>query len=547
MCICVCQTRGDNLQVCCDHGMNQLQRNFELYPKTVEGSPKPDLHNDDEMKRWPTRSEIAEEVRSLSRISGPVALMGLLLFLRGMISMQFLGYLGDLQLAGGSLAIGFANITGYSVISGLAMGMEPICGQAYGANQWKVLGLCLQKTILILLCAAVPIGLFWLNIENILLWCGQDESITKMAGTYILYSLPDLIAQCFLHPLRIYLRTQNTTLPLTVSAAMALILHGPINFLLVVYFKLSIRGVALAAVWSNFNIVICLICYILLSGIYKKSLPRPTRKCLQEWASFLNLAIPSCASVCLEWWWYEFMILLCGLLVNPQAKVASMGILIQTTSLLYIFPSSLGLGVSTRVGNELGANRPFKARTATTVGIGCAVLLSLFALSFTLIVRDAWGLLFSRDEEILSLVSAALPIVGLCEVGNWPQTTGCGVLRGSARPTIGANINLSSFYLVGTPVALVFCFVIKFEFVGLWMGMLAAQASCVTLMFIALLRTDWKMQAERAKQLTSSAGGKPAEKQVEEPKCEEEDAFVCAEDVPSQETEAQPLLAVVTE
>jgi multidrug resistance protein, MATE family len=43
--------------------------------------------------------------------------------------------------------------------------------------------------------------------------------------------------------------------------------------------------------------------------------------------------------------------------------------------------------------------------------------------------------------------------LGMCELGNCPQTTGCGVLRGSARPKIGANVNLGSFYVVGMPVA----------------------------------------------------------------------------------------------
>lgn len=61
----------------------------------------------------------------LGTISLPVIVTGLLLYLRSLISMQFLGFLGELELAGGSLSIGFANITGYSVISGLAMGMEP--------------------------------------------------------------------------------------------------------------------------------------------------------------------------------------------------------------------------------------------------------------------------------------------------------------------------------------------------------------------------------------------------------------------------------------
>eukprot|EP00249_Psilotum_nudum_P033260 c49998_g1_i1 orf=1-351(-) len=117
-----------------------------------------------------------------------MVLSGLLLYARGIISMLFLGRLGKLELAGGALSIGFANITGYSVLSGLAMGMEPICGQAYGAKQWKVLGLTMQKTIVILMCASVPIAALWINMKRILLWCGQDEGVTSMASDYIIFS-----------------------------------------------------------------------------------------------------------------------------------------------------------------------------------------------------------------------------------------------------------------------------------------------------------------------------------------------------------------------
>jgi MATE family multidrug resistance protein len=54
---------------------------------------------------------------------------------------------------------------------------------------------------------------------------------------------------------------------------------------------------------------------------------------------------------------------------------------------------------------------------------------------------------------MVRLASAAMPMVGLCELGNSPQTTGCGVLRGTARLAVGARINRLSFDLVCTPVA----------------------------------------------------------------------------------------------
>ncbi|KAK2994838.1 hypothetical protein RJ640_018820 [Escallonia rubra] len=433
-----------------------------------------------------------------------MVLTGLILYSRSMISMLFLGRLGELSLAGGALAIGFANITGYSILSGLAMGMEPICGQAFGARRFKLLGLTLQKAVLLLLLTSIPISFLWCNVKKILLFCGQKDDIASKAQSYILFSLPDLFSLSLLHPLRIYLRTQCMTLPLTYCASLAVLLHIPINYFLVSVLNLGIKGVALSGVWTNFNLVGSLIAYILVSGAYKKTWSGISLECLKGWKSLLDLAVPSCISVCLEWWCYEIMILSCGLFLNPQATVASMGILIQTTSLIYIFPSSLSFGVSTRIGNELGANSPKKAKVAAIVGISSSFILGFFALCFAIMVRNVWASMFTRDKEIIALTSTVLPIIGLCELGNCPQTTGCGVLRGTARPKMGANINLGCFYLVGMPVAICLALYLGYDFKGLWLGLLAAQGSCVVTMMAALAWTDWDHQAERAKELTGT-------------------------------------------
>ena len=443
------------------------------------------------------------EAISISQIALPMILTGLLLYCRSIISMLFLGHLGELSLAGGALGISFANVTGYSIISGLTMGMESICGQAFGARRYSLLGFSLQRTILLLLLTSLPICFLWLNMESILLLCGQDEHIAKEAQIYLKYSLPDLFAQSLLFPLRVYLRTQSITLPVTFCAAISILFHIPINYFLVSHLELGIKGVALSGVWTSFNLVGLLIMYIAISGVYERTWEGISMECFKEWKTLLNLAVPSCISLCLEWWWYEIMVLLCGLLQNPKATVASMGILIQTTALIYIFPSSLSFSLSTRVGNELGANQPKKAKWAAIIGLACSFMLGFSALMFAVMVRNVWASMFTQDKEIITLTSMVLPIIGLCELGNCPQTTGCGVLRGMARPRFGANINLGSFYLVGAPVALWLGFYAGFDFEGLWLGLLAAQASCVVIMLVVLYRMDWEVEAQRATQLTS--------------------------------------------
>ncbi|KAK9678549.1 hypothetical protein RND81_11G218700 [Saponaria officinalis] len=449
--------------------------------------------------------QVVTEVRELYHIAFPLIISSLLTYGKSTISLAFMGHLGKEALAGGSLAISFANITGYSVLSGLAMGMDAISSQAFGAKQWTLMGQTLQRTIIILLLCCLPISVLWLNIKPIFILVGQDPSICTVAETYITYCLPDLVLMSLTSPLKIYLRSQQVTHPLMLSAAVGLLFHFPVNYLMVTCLGLGIRGVAIATWIMDLNILLIMILYILVTKTHKKTWQGWSMECFKGWSIILSLAIPSCISVCLEWWWYELMIVLSGLLPNAADKVATMGILIQATSLVYIFPSSLSLAVSTRVGNELGGGQPTKAKTSSNISISCAIATSILALSFSVTFRNIWGRAFTSDEAIIALTASTMPVLGLCELGNCPQTTMCGVLRGSARPKLGANINLGSFYGVGLPIAILMGFYLKMGLFGLWVGLLAAQAACSIFMAVMLMTTDWAFEAQRAKELTGCA------------------------------------------
>ncbi|CAF2131954.1 unnamed protein product [Brassica napus] len=472
-----------------------------LSTKTFEHPTKQSLRHCENI-RSPVMSEAVTEAKSLFTLAFPIAVTALVLYLRSAVSMFFLGRLGDLELAAGSLAIAFANITGYSVLSGLALGMEPLCSQAFGAHRYKLLSLTLHRTVVFLLVCCVPISVLWLNVGKISVYLHQDPDIAQLAQTYLIFSLPDLITNTLLHPIRIYLRAQGIIHPVTLASLSGAVFHLPANVFLVSYLRLGLTGVAVASSVTNLFVVAFLICYVRASGLHVPTWTDPTRDCFRGWAPLLRLAGPSCVSVCLEWWWYEIMIVLCGLLVNPRSTVAAMGVLIQTTSFLYVFPSSLSFAVSTRVGNELGANRPKTAKISATVAVVFAAVTGITAAAFAYSVRNAWGMVFSKDDEILRLTAAALPILGLCEIGNCPQTVGCGVVRGTARPSTAANVNLGAFYLVGMPVAVGLGFWAGVGFNGLWLGLLAAQISCAGLMMYVVGTTDWEAEAKKAQSLT---------------------------------------------
>jgi multidrug resistance protein, MATE family len=118
------------------------------------------------------------------------------------------------------------------------------------------------------LVASLPISVLWVAMHRILVSTVQVPDISAAAYAYILWCLLDLAVQSFLHPIRIYLCAQSVTLPLTYSAAAALLLHVPINFLLVNVLCLGIRGVALGGVLTNLNFLLFLLAYVYFTGMY---------------------------------------------------------------------------------------------------------------------------------------------------------------------------------------------------------------------------------------------------------------------------------------
>ncbi|EYU33531.1 hypothetical protein MIMGU_mgv1a022925mg, partial [Erythranthe guttata] len=176
-----------------------------------------------------TMIEVVEELKNVLDIGFPILVMGILTYLKNMISVACMGRLGSLELAGGALAIGFTNITGYSVLFGLAMGMEPLCSQAFGSKNFTMVSLTLQRTIVLLLFASIPIAMLWIYLGPILLLLHQEPEVVHIASLYCRFAIPDLMTHSLLHPLRIYIRSKGTIWPMLWCTLVATVLHFPIT------------------------------------------------------------------------------------------------------------------------------------------------------------------------------------------------------------------------------------------------------------------------------------------------------------------------------
>lgn len=63
-----------------------------------------------------SRKEVIEEVKKHLWLAGPLISVSLLQYCLQMISVMFVGHLGELSLSGASMATSFATVTGFSLL-----------------------------------------------------------------------------------------------------------------------------------------------------------------------------------------------------------------------------------------------------------------------------------------------------------------------------------------------------------------------------------------------------------------------------------------------
>ncbi|KAM3284613.1 protein DETOXIFICATION 3 [Capsicum chacoense] len=448
-----------------------------------------------------TWDSFSEELKKVSYIAIPMVVVTISQRLVRVLSMMMVGHLGELSLSGASIATSLTNFTGLSLIMGMASALETLCGQAYGAEQYRKLGIYTTGAIISLLLVCIPISILWLFVDKLLIFMHQDPLISAEAGKYSIWLLISLFPSAITQALVRYLLAQSLILPMVLSSAATLCFHVPICWLFVFKLDFGIGGAAFAiglSCWFN----------VLLLGLYAKysSSCEKTRICISReevFASireFFPLAIPSACMVCFEWWTFEIVILLAGVLPKPQLETSVLSVCLTVASTHYFLPFSLGAGASTRVSNELGAGNYKAAKMAVRAALTISMAEAVISCTVLFCCHHVVGYLFSNEKEVVDYLSDMTPFLCLLIVSDCIQAVLSGVARGSGWQHLGAYVNLGSFYLVGIPVAIISGFLFHLQGKGLWIGLNVGNLLQSLLLSFITCFTNWKKQASIARE-----------------------------------------------
>ncbi|KAK3442651.1 hypothetical protein EUGRSUZ_B02873 [Eucalyptus grandis] len=428
---------------------------------------------------------VTEEVKRVGSIAAPMVVVTSSQYFLQMVCVMMVGHLGELSLSSTAIAISLAGVSGFSLLLGMATALETLCGQAYGARQYQKLGTQTYTAIFSLTLVCVPLSFLWFNMGKLLLLMGQDPLISREAGRFIVWLVPALLAYAALQPLVRYFQTQSLTTPMLIGSSATLCLHVPLCWVLVFKSGLHNLGAALALGISYWLNVTFLVLYMTFSSACQKTLSF----CVLVWMDRS-----------LEWWSFELLILLSGLLPNPQLETSVLSVCLGTISSLYAIPFAIGAAGSTRVSNELGAGNAQAARVAVYAVLLIAVTETSITSTVLFATRKVFGYAFSNEKEVVDYVTKMSPLVCLSVIIDSLQGVLSGIARGCGWQHIGAYVNLGAFYLCGIPVAATLGFWVGLRGVGLWIGIQVGAIVQTSLLSIVTCCTNWEKLASKARE-----------------------------------------------
>ncbi|XP_030264191.1 multidrug and toxin extrusion protein 1-like isoform X2 [Sparus aurata] len=369
------------------------------------------------------------EIGDLCKLAGPVMLSQFLIFGLSFISTVFCGHLGRIELAGVSLAIAVINVTGISVGIGLAAACDTLVSQTFGSNNLLGVGVVLQRAILILLLACFPCWAILINTEPILLAVKQEPAVARLAQLYVKIFMPALPAAFMYALLARYLQNQGIIWPQVITGVVVNILNALINYIFLYQLNLGVAGSAASNALSEFCMAGLLYAYILWKGLHKATWAGWSKECLQDWSSYIHLAIPSMVMLCVEWWMYEIGGFLSGLI--NDVELGAQSVVYQMGTIAFMFPLGFSIAGTVKVGNALGAGDTEQAKLSAKLSVFCAVSVSV-CLSIAIgSLKDHISYVFTYDEQIRERVADVITLYAPFVLVEATAAALGGVVRGA--------------------------------------------------------------------------------------------------------------------
>ncbi|KAG7191735.1 uncharacterized protein KQ657_002871 [Scheffersomyces spartinae] len=410
------------------------------------------------------------------------------------VCLLVVGHLGKNELAAVSLASMTTTIS-FAVFEGMATALDTLCPQAYGAGNYELVSLHVQRVTLVSLILYIPFAILWWFSQPLLSLIIEELEVVELTTLFLRIMILGGPAYIMFETGKRFLQAQG----IFEAGTIVLFISAPINVLLsyVLVWNHTIGlgyiGAPIATVINFWLMDLLFLLYVaFIDGKQCWFGIASTTELFLNWKILGELAVPGIVMLESEYLAYEIMTLIAS--YYGTIELAAQSAVSSIALIAYTIPFAVGIASSTRIANFIGGNNVEGAKTATKIGLICSILIGLINLCILYYASEYIAGLFTQDHDVFTLIVKLFrPLVACVEFLDSIASVSSGIMRAQGSQKIGGWINFISYYGFTMPlVAILNHLYPRLQLYGLWIslgiGMLVIGLSQVTI----ILTSNWE-------------------------------------------------------
>ena len=177
-------------------------------------------------------------------------------------------------------------VVSYPIAEGFGVYVNILCSQAYGAKQYKLVGLYFYRALFMAALTCFPVFTIYISVRPIVYFLFQDLELAQYAGSFT-----DVL--CFGYPAYLYykigfrfLQALNIVWGPVLYLIIGNILNGVIQYILIFQYNKNIEGAAAGYVISNYLVALLVFTHIQLSHVHSTIAQKWSIEYITNWLHY---------------------------------------------------------------------------------------------------------------------------------------------------------------------------------------------------------------------------------------------------------------------
>jgi MATE family multidrug resistance protein len=439
-----------------------------------------------------SRHHLAVELAETARLALPMALTQLSQIAMMTTDLAFIGRLGGEAVAAAALA-GTVYFVSFTFGMGLTSAVAPLAAQAFGADDPRMVRRSLRTGLWAALLLSLPIMVFPLRGEQILLLLGQAPQAARLAQHYLFGLAWGVAPALWFLAIRSFMGAVNRPQPVLWITLAAIPVNAFLVYLLM-YGKLGLPrlelfGAGLATTLVNCATFVASLWFATRCDPFRAYhiLARLWRIDWTLMRQLFAIGMPISLAFLMEYGMFSAAALLMGLI--GTTALAAHQIALQVTAILFMIPFGISMAATVRVGHAVGRNDAPGVRRAGLVamllGIVIAVILTLAVIATRFDIAEFFlGSMAENAAATIELAATLLLVGASFFVTDAMQSVAVGSLRGLKDTRVPLLFAGMGYWLIGFPLSWLLAFHTGLGPIGVWVGLSIGTAVYATLLVL---------------------------------------------------------------